>query len=259
MCLAGCGRVAFDPHADGGNRDGAATDAQTIASLQPLAWWKLDETSGTDLHDSVGALDGFLVPGGNTTLPTWAAVGGNDPSDYAVFFEGDGDQAPIAMPSILHNLSAVTVAGWIYPLTVTADATARCIFDKGTGGASGWAFVISPSQAPSGDGSLGFLLFGATWTMYVITGPNTISANRWTHLAMTWDGSATTTNIHFYVDGAEVAPVASMPAGGPRVDDSSNGGTINCNSGITQPGMYDDIILFDRVLTPGEVATVYGS
>jgi hypothetical protein len=72
----------------------------------------------------------------------------------------------------------------------------------------------------------------------------------WTHLAVTYDGA----NAHLYVDGAEAKV---LPVTGMFGDDTTPliiGGNGN-NAIIDErfPGRIDEIMLYNRALTPGEV------
>jgi hypothetical protein len=44
-----------------------------------------------------------------------------------------------------------------------------------------------------------------------------------------------------------------MDGTGPRPDDSTVSAEINCSAGTNFAGVIDDVMVFDRVLTPAEI------
>ncbi len=66
---------------------------RTVMADNPVAYWRLNETSGTAFFDSAGILDGTLS--GAMTLNQPGAVIGREP-DAAIIFEGGYGYAPYA-------------------------------------------------------------------------------------------------------------------------------------------------------------------
>lgn len=78
----------------------------------------------------------------------------------------------------------------------------------------------------------------------------TLGTSNWYHIAMTYDGS----NIRGYVNGALVA--------GPTAASGNGSGTtaplINVGiAGTNTAGIIDDLAIFNRALTAGEILSIY--
>ena len=82
----------------------------------------------------------------------------------------------------------------------------------------------------------------------VLNGPTALTINQWTHLAGTWDGST----LRLYLGGVEVA---SQPRSGTLEVNNSplhiGGNTYN---GENFSGLIDEVRIYNRALTPAEIA-----
>ena len=79
-------------------------------------------------------------------------------------------------------------------------------------------------------------------------GPAPLGLSTWTHLAMTWDGTA----LRLFVDGAEVA---ASPSPAPLIATSGAvriGGTSAAGQFFN--GLIDEVRIFDHARTPAEIA-----
>ena len=83
-----------------------------------------------------------------------------------------------------------------------------------------------------------------------------VAAGAWSHVAATWDGSPSATGIHVYVDGLEPGYASQADAPGPRVDDSTIDLTISDTTDPSFAGAIDDVRVYDRVLSPSEIAAL---
>lgn len=254
LCLAGCGRIAFDPlggTGDGGpgsgsNGDGGGSSSDATNPLGAVAWWHLDEGSGTDAFDAVGASHGMLVFGASS-VPKWSVTSGARPPGYAVQFVGDGDKVAIGTFPILANLPQLTISAWINPSTVMNDGNLRCVFSKSNGSA-GWELLIGASS----NGSINFRAYYGAAIAEHGSMANTINATVWSHVVATWTGGTASGSIRIYVNNSEVAYQISTGGGGTRPDDSAIPASINCTATTSLDGQIDEVIIFDRVLTLAE-------
>jgi hypothetical protein len=103
--------------------------------------------------------------------------------------------------------------------------------------------------------------------------PNVITPGTWLHVAVTWDG----VNVTRYLDGAVLAdPTNPRALSAPPTFASSGWGlgigcrSITANGGIAGPylgfiglslftGIVDEAALYDRALTPAEIAAYYAA
>ncbi len=163
-----------------------------------------------------------------------------------------------------------SVAAWIkIGANPDSDNTSyRVVQKRGTGGfgsQAGWQFAVvridssTPGSYKIGntgvdDGTDSFILSSGT-----PQGIATIAEEEWTHIAMTWNGSAIGTS---YVNGVFDATFVRETGAGD-VGDMSNArnATIGCAWQTTQSqffdGLIDDTVIWDRVLSANEVAEDY--
>jgi len=239
LAAGGCGRVGFDARPASSDAGGADSGAPP-----PLAWWKLDESSGTIAHDSAGALDGMWQGPGLAWEPTGGMVGG------ALAIPAMGALVTLGTPAELANLPALIVVAWIRPDDTSVDGNTHCFVDHGTPTA-GWA--IDHSQLQAGD-----LVFSAYFqsgvSLSVISAPGLLSPGTWAHVAMTWDGSPLAAGVHVYFDGTETAYDQQIDGGGPRPDDSQAAVSLGCSADTSFSGLLDDVRVYDRQLSAAEIA-----
>ncbi|MDG2013404.1 MAG: DUF1553 domain-containing protein [Pirellulaceae bacterium] len=100
------------------------------------------------------------------------------------------------------------------------------------------------------------------WTengLKVITQGNRVKPGQWQHVFATWDGSGKAEGIKIYVDGkaakTRVARASLKPDADTRTATPLNIGSRNAGQSPLE-GFVQDFLLYERVLTPGEVANV---
>jgi len=241
MAAAACGRIGFDPSSSTGGDGGRPSGL--------IAWWKLDETSGTTAHDSVGTANGTFSGNGLA----WQAVG--SPVARALSLPGTASDVSVGTPAVLATLPALTVVAWIQPRTLVSDGSPHCFFDKGdVMPFAGWSFDTSQDMA-------GDLQFNVNYTqpavLYVSSMP-VLAVGQWTRAAVTWDGTPLAAGVHIYVDGHEVSydvqtdsPAATRPA------DDAVTATIGCVASTGFDGLVADVQLYDRALVPSEIVGLW--
>ncbi len=247
--IAGAGSVAFQVRFSP-QSTGTKSATVTIVSNDPdegtttfavrgsgvaqdlIAWWKFNESSGTTAFDSSGTgHDGTLT----VPLANWVA---NGHLEGAVHFTGELNQSvTIPNQASLNPSAAISITVWIYP------------FD--------WAGNRRFLQKGNGDNQYRFLAEGGAlvWDIAGVgrleTGLPTINA--WSHLAATYDGVA----MRVFLNGVEIA---SQPASGamPATGDPIYIGTKTPASvaGDHFNGYLDDLRLFGRALSAGEISTL---
>lgn len=193
-----------------GNRTTAASVTVQVdnstAGAGPVAAYGFEEASGTTTADASGNGNAGTLAGG--TARTTAGRFGS-----ALLFDGTDDLVSVADSPSLDLTTAVTVEAWVYPTTTSGWRTVAL---KERTGYFSWAlYSNTASLQPSGR------VF--TTADLDATGGAALAANRWTHLAMTYDGSA----VKLWVDGVQAAtrpvtgamPVSDLPLriGGNRI------------------------------------------
>lgn len=223
------------------------------------AHWKFDENTGTSTADATpngnaGTL--ATLPAGNPG-PAWATgrIGS------ALNFDATDDVVTVGSPSTLDNLvtqggGGMTITAWIKPTTVGEGGNPGRIVHKGTSTlpVAGWQFVTQATN------SIAFAVDHGTTDLNRVAAANSLGTTLgvWKHVAVTWNGSATATNVRLYVDGVETAYGTTTNGGATRVDDATSSVSIgNDNSGVrTFNGALDDVRIYNRVLSTTELTAI---
>lgn len=163
------------------------------------------------------------------TMTSGDSVGGK--VSNSLDFDGSDDGINSNAATHLDNLSKMTVTAWIYPRTV--DGTERRIADKGE-----WHFNVH------GTNRIGFTAdFTPTQSLISNANDNSVTLNRWQHVALTWDGSLTSANADIYVNGVEVSYAARFDGDATRVSDAASNFFIGNRTDQALPfdGLIDEI------------------
>jgi uncharacterized protein YjdB len=214
---------------------------QALLSLNPIAYWPLNETGGTTAYDVIGGYNGtyngsYLLgqPG-----PTNSFFGA---SSYSAGF--DGVSAYVDIPEGPFNITgAITVVAWV-------DQLALNNFDGLFGhGDTSWRMSINGSGDPgAADGN----------TDADATGPATIDDGNWHMVAYTYTGvPGQVNNGSLYVDGVLVAhnTVSVTPAGNNL--DVWIGGAPDYGTTRLLPADIAGAAIFDQALTAAQVQGLY--
>ena len=213
-------------------------DCGQCPSSNPIAHWRLDETSGTTASDSSGnGNTGTLVNG-----PAWTTGKING----GLSFDGTNDYVNIADHASLEP-SIFSISLWVKFDTLTSFLIEK----RPDSGGSRIGFEL---YRESGTGTFWFLYdedgIGGTLNVESITQPTT---DRWYHLVITRDGSGTN---RIYVDG--VQENSGTRVGGIASDSDlfigSEGGVANFLDGT-----IDDVRIYSRALSSQEILSLYQS
>lgn len=171
----------------------SASYSSEVLADSPVAYYRLDETSGSTAADSSGnALDGTYV-----NSPTLNQTGGLTGNAAVLFARASSQRVNLGTPSALNVTGQFTIECLYKPTSFPTGADEHMIVSHGyAGGALGYILSIqgnggSPRLAA---GSYGAASYGTGWT---ITGWST---GQWKHIAAGYDG----TNWKLFLDGVEV-------------------------------------------------------
>jgi hypothetical protein len=211
--------------------------AAAIMSDNPSAYWRLNESSGTNLTDYAGELDGSYT--GTFTLGASGIT-----SDAAVSFGGGNGQVPYS--SILNPGGPFTVEFWANPT------------------ASGTPLAVLSSQLRSGSSRFGFIVYeyngGSGWTVQMgnaagvtvqIIGATPAVPGNWYHGAITYDGGSNLVLYTFgYVDGT-----SSIAGNGTFIPNPSAPFEIGVRNGGAFPynGKLDEVVFYNYALTQSQL------
>ncbi len=230
----------------------ACTNAAQAAIIKPannlglVGYWNIDEGKGTTAYNHGSAAS--TANGTLTSSPTWGA----GKLGQALTFGASNNYVSTGMAwpssgSISEWVYPTTYADWISPSGWKTDPNVSgngfVLIDNGGSGSPGrWRAVFRPNTA------------GAAEADVVALQNDTLNA--WTHLTMTWSLSGTTYTIHLYVNGVDQGATTWVGTLGNGVSGFhfGNSGDYDDNYFL---GKVDDVRVYSRVLTPGEVGVFY--
>jgi hypothetical protein len=219
----------------------------TVLADQPLAYWPLNETSGTTAYDIVGGYNGTYMnspalnqPGGpSSSLPT------------SVLFDGATNYVLIPDSPALDFGGQCTLEAWTLATgqpTGLANILAHG-YDANQNSAELCVRLQGTSSGPPYEGDY---YNNNQWGGGVSGG---VFAPTWTHVVLTWDGSNWNLYLNGIVAGRSADPIGPLAFSDPwAIAD----GTI---SGDTRyfAGNICGAALYNHALTPAQVAAHYVS
>ena len=210
----------------------------TVLANGPLAWWRLNETSGTIAADSAGAFTGTYASAAilGVAGPQPPGFGGFESTNVATQFQYGQANSYVTVPALNFTANTVTFLAWIYPignqigyagLLMTRNGT-QAGFGYTTGNQLGYTWNNNTTWTnqtglvpPQNQWSLVALVVAPTQAVIYLLNTNGIqsSTNAIAHQTETWNGTA---------------QIGSDPAGGS--------GSRNFN------GVMDEVAVFNQSL-----------
>ena len=164
--------------------------AGAVQSDNPVSYWRLGETSGSQAADQKSANPGTYVNGpalGATSLVA------SDTANPAVGFDGLDDHVAVPDSPTLDLTNALTLEAWIKPNALPA--------------AGGWASVVTKPESYSlqfNGSRLEFTIMQNGTRQRLQAPPGAVVAGQSYHVVATYDG----TTRRLYLNGVEVASAA---------------------------------------------------
>jgi hypothetical protein len=215
--------------------------SETVRQDDPVAYWRLGESSGEVADDEIGANDGAYLNG--VTLGRPGAVLG-DANTAAGFTTANQTKVDVPWSDVL-NPAAFTFECWARvtggsgayrsPVTSRADFPQR-----------GYIFYATPTdvwQFWIGSGDAG-------WT--TVSGP-AVRPDTYTHLVGVYDG----TNMLFYVDGVLAAQTTAALAPNDANPLRIGGGATEGEGDFFFEGDVDEVAVYDTALPEERVLAHY--
>src|SRR5438067_2475607 len=236
--------------------DHALTDAQVLAiynagtagkcrscatpPLNMLAWWPGD-ANASDLQ---GNHNGTLMNG---------ATFGTGEVSQAFSLDGVDDYVDVGDVDLP---ATFTIDAWVDPTTVTSDPNSHTIISKTDNALFSYYLAI-------GDGFLFLRVEDSIGNATVYrTLDAVVPAGVWSHVGVTYDGSAGAgEKIKFYINGINdtAIPIGGDDSGGTPRNSSVPAaiGRVGSFAGAYFSGQIDEVELFSRVLSLGEIQAIY--
>jgi hypothetical protein len=186
---------------------------------------------------------------------TFNSTGGK--YDGAYQFDGVDDYINLGSDSSLDNMPTMTLSAWIYPKT-EGEGGLGYILDKSNSDTNGFRFRTQNTGGTQ-PREIGFRVDYSTTDLYRYSVNNVIDLNEWNHVVVTWNGSSSSSSVHIYVNGKEVAYRSNSEGVGTRVSDSSNNLLIGNNVATSSSfnGTIDEVRIYNRSLSAEEVYNLY--
>jgi hypothetical protein len=201
-----------------------------------MAWWKLDEGSGTKVTDSSGNGNTGTTSGS----PQWVAgkLGG------ALYFNANGYVDCGNSPS-LNPTDGITICLWIKSPGFGANQWGAFVAKGDTG--SSYRFGRNSTGNACHFGLVGVTASGNPY----FDGIKTVADGEWHHIAATYDGAHMVIWVDDVVDNSYAAT--------GKISSSSTKCYINENAdatGRTVVATYDDVRIYNRALSEAELQIV---
>jgi hypothetical protein len=226
--------------------DGTASMSQAIPDLTSglVGWWKINEATavhGTTIADSSGSgNNGTLSTGDGATEKS--AVG---EFSKAISFDGVDDYVDVGNSDIFDSNLQYTYSAWIYPKTITSGYKAIIVHrNSGASSVVGlWAENDSLYVSVKNDGRK------STVTGNVFT----LALNTWQHVVLTVDAGGV---VKVWLNSVSVT-VGTIVGPFTDFDTPLYIGRHYGSSPQYWNGLIDDVRIYNRALSAGEVANLY--
>ena len=167
---------------------------------------------------------------------------------------GSGDDVlACGSDASVYNQEPFTIAAWIYPES-TGEGSIGRIWCKQNTGETGYACFYMHNQT---NPRIRFDKdYSPTSDLIVISANDSVVFNTWQAVLMTWDGSATATNVHLYANGTETSYATQTNGDNTKVSDAANAIYIGNRQGAdrTFDGVITEVAFWDKVLDAQEIA-----
>ncbi|MFO7680701.1 MAG: LamG-like jellyroll fold domain-containing protein [Chloroflexota bacterium] len=215
-----------------------------VCRADAIAYWKLDETSGSTFADSVGTNDGSCT---NCPTPATGRVNG------AQTFNGASTRITVPHNASLNVEESFTVSAWVNTSSCTggsATVNNKVAMGKRSGGADWWL----------GCNGLGNAVFSLkdnnNISSLISSNSTTINGGQWVHLVGIRDGSDSGQN-RLHVNGGLAALSNPSYTGNFNNSEALTIGWYNVSPFYQWAGEVDEVALYNRALTPAEITRQY--
>jgi Concanavalin A-like lectin/glucanases superfamily/Calcineurin-like phosphoesterase len=230
----------------------------------PVGYWRMDPvlsggtrttnlaTGSVDATYQGGAVPGAQPPDNNMGLPSVAHPGARAKNKATASFDGTGEYIEVDVNSGPALSNTMTVAAWVKLSNPSGDQKVV-----------GRMMVNDPIQR-SGfllsvvGGELQADVYDAGNTHYLLTG-GTVVTDTWTHVAATWQTGGA---LAIYINGVQVLTrtASALPIGNSSLP--GNGDRVVIGGAPWAPALYnlagsvDEVMIFDRALSPTDIALI---
>lgn len=208
------------------------------------AYYRLGESSGNSAGTMVGSAAGTLL--GGPTLQVSDALA--DDPNRAMRFDGLDDAVSVGDQFDFAGTSPFTFSLWMKPSTDDPNTFERIVSKESDigGTRTGYLMMLAPSE------HIVFGRYGTGGSVDMTFSSTTVPRGVWSHLAVTYDGSA----LRFYRDGA-LQSTAPAPTAVPNTTAALRFGGRSDGCCDWFRGSLDEITVSTAALTGTQVTTEY--
>lgn len=228
----------------------AGSYAQAIVAKGPVAYWRLNETTGPNAYDFIGGHtaaygDNAQLGNAGPASPDWPTL---ETTNVAVTLFNGIETSLVSVPAgaaLNLNTNTVTIAAWINPSGLNPNA--GLVYQRGSGGVAGLNL--------GGSGNLGYNWndAGATWGWNSgLTPP----LGEWSFVALV----VTPTNATMYLyntNGQTSSTLVNNHANAPFAGRFDIGNDPGFGGGRVFNGSIDEVVVFNRALANSEIVQLY--
>jgi hypothetical protein len=217
---------------------------EPAAPTGPIAYWKLDETSGTSAANAVGGAPAGTYLNGPTPSTTVAPLSFNtDPGVTPRSLQFNGTNQGLQVPNF-GTFTQFTVSAWIQRSGATGARQSIFSYKENSN-----SLVLSLNEDTVNFRPRIWTNINGTWQN--AEEAFTLPTNTWVHLAATYDA----TTLRLYRDGTQVATGAFA---GTMANGTDTTGIAMRNTSNMHyfPGLIDDLRLYSRALSAAEVGVL---
>ena len=226
---------------------GTGSYQQNVLASGPVAYWPLDETTGSTAFDRAGGLNNITYGGTEPVDYILNQTGLRDDGNPSVLFASGNTGAPYN--SSLNPNYEFTVECWVKPLNATVQYLVS-LQDRNAGGRKGYAIWKNNNDTKFG---MQVGIDSAGNTIIVNSTTNVVPGNVY-YVVGTYDGA----KFKLYVNGVlegQVVSTSYQPA-----TTAQPGFTIGSRNGAASaPSYMQDVAIYSRALTAGEVANHFSA
>ncbi|MEM6810912.1 MAG: LamG domain-containing protein [Pseudomonadota bacterium] len=210
-----------------------------------VAWWKLDEMTGTTYFDSAGFNDAVYDDGASVVSATGII---NNAGDFTA-----SDVEANAGNGASLNVATGTLSLW-FNTPNAATSSNRYLFGKDASGtnAGDFGLYIEDSTEP-GEENRPKVIIQDGGGNNAIVADGAITANAWTHIAVLFG----TGGMEMYVNGILQSDTNSNTIGMTNASANAIIGNIRVANTLDFDGDIDDVRLYERRLTAAEIEDLF--
>jgi hypothetical protein len=229
----------------------------TLQALNPVGYWKLDETTPVPNNlalnsGTAGSLGtGYYLSDGTPASihPAPGALAGS--TDTAAVFGGSPQYVVVPNNAAFNLQGSFTAEAWIQPATDPAGLTSPLSYSQAGNPRNGW-FLYQNNVAGHGWDLRMFKNSGLDRALDISGGDVPVPGS-WYRIVITYDAAANLTKL--YVNGAQVA--SGTPVGYvPNIDGNFTIGARS-DGAFNYVGAVDEVAWYDHTLTAAAITSHY--